>query len=91
MGFGCEACAYDGAPVVCYYYCLLVFLQELLAYADDELAERFEHFIWTVRGEAVRATVTGEIDGNEDGVLLEGRGLEEVSPYKERIGETYYR
>lgn len=70
MCLGRQSRANNGAPIMCYYDCLLPLLQKLFSDTDNELAQRFEYFVRTVRGQTVGAAVARKIDGYQDGVLL---------------------
>lgn len=68
------------SPVVADYDALPIWLQELLPHADDKLRHGFENLVRSVVRQAVAATISRQINGNECMRLLQHRGLQDMSP-----------
>jgi len=86
-GFGGEAECQQRAPVVGHdeqwtsgLVGVWVWLEVLLAHAQDEVGQDVQDLVWAVVGKAVGATVAGEVNGDENGFCGEPRVLQVVLP-----------
>lgn len=86
--FRCKPRADNAAPVVGRNHESLIFLQVQLPHTDNELGNRLQDFKRAICWQAVRTSIPGKVDGDEDIVPQKLWGLENMTPEEERVRET---